>query len=296
MRAGTHRVILLLLLAAGAAEAATKGASISGVILPPGKVKRIQAFERLGAELFKINNRCHDGNIDPKTGKFEIPNLPDGTYQLLVDCGDAKIEGVDLHIDDEEDGATFDYVFKTKKLTVQRLDLSEFFDPDEVVSDERKNKIVSKLIGLPKLIEKLASLKKVDRFCDHVRPLYAHGTKKKAFVLIEKARLRSFYAGRGQAIYRTEIWPFERVGAVWTKPMKGVRVLQRHRFRRRAALLKFGAFFEPKLGGIKILKGKSVKGIQYTIPRKWDDAMGKVPGQDVPVEPKAKAAAKENKG
>lgn len=264
--------VLFVLAAAGA-----RAASISGVILPPGRVRGIQAFERLGAELFKIKNRYHTGTIDPKTGKFEIRDLPNGTYQLLIDCGDAKIEGVDLYIDDEEDGATFDYVFKTKALDVRRLDLSAFFDPDEVVSKERKDKITSKLVGLPKLIEKLESLKKVDRFCDHVRPLYAHGTKEKAFVLVEKARLRDFYAGKGQAIYRVEIWPFARVGAIWDKPTKGVRVLQRHRFRRKADYGSFGAFFEPKLGGIKILKGKSVADIKYTIPGKWDDAMGKAP-------------------
>lgn len=267
-------VAFALILATGA-----RAAGISGVILPPGKARGIQAFERVGAELFKIINRYHNGTIDPKTGRFEVPNLPDGTYQLLIDCGDAKIEGVDLYIDDEEDGPTFDYVFKTRKLTVKRLDLSEFFDPDEVVSEERKRKITSRLTGLSRLIDRLESLKKVDRFCEHLRPLYAHGTKTRAFVLVEKARLKSFYAGRGQAIYRVEIWPFRRYGAVWSQPNKGVRVLQRHRFRTRAAYERFGAFFEPKLGGIKILRGKSVTGIKYTIPAKWDDSMGKVPGR-----------------
>jgi len=269
---------VLVALACGmTARGADRGASISGVILPPGRVKKILAFEREGAKLFKITNRYHPGTVDPKTGKFEIPRLPDGTYQLLLDCGDAKIEGVDLHIDDEEEEATFDYVFKTQKLTVHRLDLSAHFDPDEEVSEKRKNKVIGKLIGLPKLIAKLESLKKVDRFCDHVRPLYAHGTKTRAFVLVEKARLRSFYAGHGQAIYRMEIWPFQRVGAVWAKPTKGGRVLQRHRFKNQSAYERFGAFFEPALGGIQILKGKSVTGIRHTVPERWDDAMGKAP-------------------
>ena len=270
-------ITLVLLLAARAAGAA----SISGVLLPPGRVKRVKAFERQGAKLFKIMNRYHDGTIDPKTGAFEVANLPDGTYQLLVDCGDATIEGVDLRIDDEEDEATFDYVFGTKALSVRRLDLSEHFDPDEIVPQEKKDRIAAKLMGVPKLIEKLESLRQVDRFCDHVRPLYAHGTKTSAFVLVEKARLRSFYAGKGQAIYRVEIWPFRRHGAVWGQPNKGVRVLQRHRFGAQAALRRFGAFFEPTLGGIKILKGKSVTGIRHTLPEKWTDTLGKVPGRAV---------------
>ena len=271
MKTGFFALTFLLIISAA------RAASISGVILPAGKVKRIRAFERVGATATEIKNRYYEGRIDPKTGKFEIPNLHDGTYQLFVDCGDATIEGVDLSVDDEEDTATFDYVFKTKKLTAERLDLSEFFDPDEVVSEERKNKVVSKLMGVAKLIEKLASLKKVDRFCDHVRPLYARGTKEKAFVLVEKARLRDFHAGSGQAIYRVEVWPFERVGAVWNKLTKGVRVLQRHRLGK-AEYEKLGAFFEPKLGGIKVLKGKSVSDVRYTIPDKWDDTLGKVPG------------------
>lgn len=278
-------MVAALVLFAGAAHAAT----ISGVILPPGKAKGVRAFERLGATMNKINNRFHEGTIDAKTGKFEVPKLPDGTYQLVIDCGDVTIEGVDLGIDDEEDGATFDYVFKTKKLKTERLDLSDFFEPDEVVSQERKDKIVAKLMGVPKLIEKLESLKKVDRFCDHLRPLYAHGTKKKVLVLVEKARLRSFHAGSGQVIYRVEIWPLNRVGAVWDKPMRGVRVLQRHRFGNGAAFLKLGAMFEPRLGGIKVLNGKSVGGIKYTVPEKWDDAMGKVPDKGVPVQKKSKA-------
>jgi hypothetical protein len=277
--------IAVCLLAAGSVRAA----SMSGIILPAGRVKSIRAFERQGATMNKIDNRFHDGAIDAKTGKFEIPKLPDGTYQLLIDCGDVTIEGVDLAIDDEEDGPVFDYVFKTKKLAAERVDLSDFFDPDEEVSVERKQKIVAKLMGVPKLVEKLDSLKKVDRFCDHLRPLAAHGVKDKVFVLVEKARLRSFYAGSGQVIYRVEIWPLNRVGAVWDKPIRGVRVLQRHRFANGAAFLKLGAMFEPKLGGIKILKGKSVAGIQYVIPDKWDDVLGKVPGKSVPVEKKPKA-------
>jgi hypothetical protein len=267
----THSTVLMMMLAAVGADAA----SISGVILPPGRAKGVQAFEREGAKLFTILNRYHKGTLDPKTGAFEIPGLPDGTYQLLLDCGDAKVEGVDLHIDDEEDGPVFDYVFKTKKLTVQRLDMSEHFDPDEVVAPARRDRIAGKLMGVPKLIEKLDSLKKVDRFCEHVRPLIAHGTKEKAFVLVEKARLRDFHSGKGQAIYRVEVWPLEKAGAVWEKPNKGVRVLQRHRFTRKADYDMFAAFFDPGLGGLKVLKGKSVTGIRTTIPKQWDDVLGK---------------------
>jgi hypothetical protein len=257
------------------------GATISGVILPPGRAKKIQAFERQGAKLFKILNRTHDGTIDAKTGEFTIPGLPNGTYQLLITCDNLKIEGVDLHVDDEEDEATFAYCFQTGKVDVERLDLSDFFDPDEVVSEERKSKIVRKLMGIDKLRQKLASLTKVDRFCDHLRPLVAHGTKRDVFVLVEKARLRDFYAGGGQAIYRVEIWPFRKAGAVWDKPNKGVRVLQRHRFTAKAALTGFGAMFEPSLGGLQILKGRSVTGIRYTIPQKWDGSRGKIPGTPV---------------
>jgi hypothetical protein len=260
---------------------AATAAGISGVILPPGRVRGIQAFERKGAKLFKILNRYHDGTIDPKTGEFEIPDLPDGTYQLLVDCGDLKIEGVDLRIDDEEDGAVFDYCLKTGAVETERLDLSDYVDPDEVVSAERRAKIAGKVMGIRKLVQKLDSLRQVDRFCDHVRPLFAHGTKREAFVVVEKARLRSFYAGRGEAIYRVEIWPFRKAGAVWDKPNKGVRVLQRHRFKAKERFTAFGAMFEPSLGGIQVLKGKSVTGIRYTVPKTWDDARGKVPGRPV---------------
>ncbi|MFW6158328.1 MAG: hypothetical protein ACOC8E_03110 [Planctomycetota bacterium] len=271
------KAIWTLILAVLMAASAQAGASISGTVTPPGRVEKIQAFEREGAKLFKIHNRYHDGKIDPKTGRFEIADLPDGTYQLLLDCGDLKIEGIDVHVDDEEEEAVFDYVFKGDKLTTKRLDLSRYIDPDEAVSEERKKKEERKLIGLPKLIEKLESLKKVDRFCDHLRPLYAHGTKKEAFVLVEKARLRDFHAGHGEAIWRAEIWMFRRYGPIWDQPRRTVRVLQRHRFKDKAAYRQFGALFEPRLGGIKILKGKSVTGIKYTIPDKWDDAMGKVP-------------------
>ncbi len=265
-------VVLFALATAGA-----QAGSISGTILPPGRVKKVQAFERLGATATKIENRYHDGTIDPKTGKFEIPNLPDGTYQLLLDCGDASIEGVDLAIDDEEKGATFDYVFAARKLTTQRLDLSKSIDPDEAVSDDRRHELESKAVGLPKLMEKLESLKEMDRFCDHFRPLYAHGAGDKAFVLVELARLREFYSGKGQAIYRVEIWPFERAGEGWSQATKGTRVLQRHRLDKEA-YGKLGVFFEPRLGGIRILKGKDVSGIEYTIPGRWNDTMGKAPG------------------
>jgi len=273
------------LLASAFAHAADTRASISGTLLPPGKAKSVQALERLGATMTAINNRYYPGTLDHQTGKFEIPNLPDGTYQLLIDCGDATIEGIDLAIDGEEDGPTFDYLFKTKTLTVQRLDLSQFLDPDEAPSQQKKDELASKALGLPKLLEKLDSLRRIDRFCDHFRPLCAHGTKNKALVLVELARLRDFYAGSGQAIYRIEIWNFERVDPVWDQPNKGLRVLQRHRLGK-DAYLKLGAFLDPKLGGIKILKAKSVPDINCTIPDKWDDAMGKIPGQNVPRQPR----------
>ena len=72
-----------------------------------------------------------------------------------------------------------------------------------------------------------------------------------------------------------------RVGAVWDHPTKGVRVLLRHRFENKAELKTFGAFFEPKLGGIRIVRGQSVADIRYTVPETWDDAIGKVPGEEV---------------
>ena len=264
-----------------ALAASAHAASISGTLSPPGKVKSVKAFQRFGATITAIKNTYYSGTIDPKTGRFTIPNLPDGTYQLLLDCGDATIEGVDLAIDGESEKPTFDYTAKTRTLATQRVDLSAVLDPDEAVTPEKKAELTAKAVGLPKLLEKLADLAQVDRFADHFRPLYVHGAGDRAFALVELARLRDFYAGKGQAIYRVEIWPLERVGDVWNVPTQGVRVLQRHRLDH-DAFLKLGAFFEPKLGGLRVEKGKDLADVNYAVPQAWDDALGKVPGRDVP--------------
>jgi hypothetical protein len=122
----------------------------------------------------------------------------------------------------------------------------------------------------------VAKLAKVSRFMDELRPLWVHGTRDRAVVLMDLRRVRQFYAGKaGEAIWRVESWPFQWMRDVWHKPRKGLRVWQRQRLKA-DAWATFGYTFDPRLGGIEVAAGKDTS-FDVAVPARLPATLGKVP-------------------
>jgi hypothetical protein len=74
-----------------AAPAAETGA-ITGTIDKPAAVTAVTAINR-------ANDKKYPGKVDNKTGKFTIAGLPlKATYDVIVDAGNVRLEGVNLKV------------------------------------------------------------------------------------------------------------------------------------------------------------------------------------------------------
>jgi len=181
------------------------------------------------------------GRIDPQTGVFVIDNLVDGTYDLVLTTKEGVIEGVDLR---PPPGT----------------------ECDKPLTEEDKQKIA-------KWIADNFALGK--EFENKGRAIYIEGNGKCCKALVEKIRDRPFHASKGDGIWRVEIWIFDNLYGVWRKRQRSALVIQRKRMPL-AELRKLVHVFDPKLGGIDIVGGKSVKDFTYQLPDKFTRDMGKV--------------------
>ena len=254
---------------------------ISGKITPPGRVKSIVALKRFPGSMKGIPQpKKFPAKFDRQTGQYEITGLPDDDYDLRVDTGDMLLEGVNLRIRGDATNACYDIACgdpEATEITAKNFDLSAYVEPDEVVSEEKRLKLIKSKLRAAALMEKVASVLKVDRFMNNNRPLYMHGNREKAMVLVELIRDRAFYASKGgEGIWRMEIWPYTWQSGGWYKPRKGVRVLYRVRTGQEQ-FNKIARVFDPRIGGLQIRNGGNLDSISYEIPKEWDPKMGKVP-------------------
>jgi len=270
------RLALLLLALGGAAWAGEATGKLAGVLSPAGKATKVGAVERIPATLMKLHDKPHWGTLDPKTGAFTIDNLAPGKYDLAIEMPEGKIEGVELHVLSEENEPTYDLNLVTGELKVQRFDITPFVEEHQVLSPEERDKLIRKKLRIDALIDRVQKTLTVARFMDANRPLYAHGTPKRAIVLMELARKDAFYAEAGdQVIWRVETWPFLWMSDVWHKPNKGLRVWQRMRIPA-ADFAKMGYVYDPTLGGIEVKAGETAK-VDYTLPESLAKGLGKAP-------------------
>jgi len=238
-------VCLLLAMLAGPLAAA----SISGTITPPGKVVKLVALSRKadmsGGKVYKKKLVFPEfpAKFDRATGKFTIPNLKNGRYDLVITLAKGRIEGYHFRLDRD-------------------------YRRDDPLTDKHRQ-------GVIKGFEKQA---KVSRFCNKARVLGFDGNAKYVQALVEKARTRDFHSGKGQAVWRVEMWIMVNHTSEWKVHTSGRKTFYRFRYENREDFSKVLWLFDPKLGGIRITKGQSVEGFQYTIPDKWDKSLGKTPG------------------
>jgi hypothetical protein len=199
----------LPLLAACLALAADKGA-ITGTLTPPRGVTAVRAIDRSG-EMDKV----YKGKVDRKTGKFTIPNLPPGTYDVVVDAGAARLEGVNLKVKPPED------------------------EEDRLTKEDVKQ------------ITKIA--KALNKFENEVDVMVVAGNGQYAAALLNKRRTTPFYESKpGEMIWRLELWHFLKPEESWVKdPDELGIVLYRERLQK-AAFARKSLTLDPALGGIEV--------------------------------------------
>jgi hypothetical protein len=248
---------------------------ITGKLTPAGRAVRVGAVERIPATLKKLLDKTHWGRLNEERSHYVIEDLKPGTYDLAVETKDGRIEGVQLEVRGESDQAVYDLEVGTGTLTTERFDISQYIEPGQVLADEQRDELIRKKLRIDKLLERVEKLKKVSRFMDELTPLWVHGTRERAVVLMDLRRVRQFYAGKsGEAIWRVETWPFRWMYGVWHKPRKGLRVWQRQRLKA-DAWGDFGYVFDPRLGGIEVERGEETT-FDISVPETLPAHLGKV--------------------
>jgi hypothetical protein len=93
----------------------------------------------------------------------------------------------------------------------------------------------------------------VPSFYDRCEILLLQGDADRAVGLMQLVRDRDFHAGKGEVIWRAELWYFEFQNGGWAKVSQQNKVLDRQRFASREKYLEYvrPIRFVPKLGGIK---------------------------------------------
>ncbi len=267
---------LAFALAVTAASALAATGRIEGTLEPPERVKRVGVVQRIPPTIMKLLDKTHWGNFDPKTGHYSVENLSPGRYDLVVETPQGRIEGVWLHVLGEETEPTYDLNLGTGELKVKRFDINKYLEEGQVLPPKEAEKLIRKKLRIDKLVKRVKDLLTVARFMDTNRPLYVHGTPRRAVVLMELARGSRFYAEKGdEVIWRVESWPLIWMRDVWHKPNKGLRVWQRLRMPS-AQFTKMGYVFEPALGGIEVKGGETTR-VDYTVPEKLPESLGKAP-------------------
>lgn len=108
----------------------------------------------------------------------------------------------------------------------------------ELGEDDRKS--IQEICGVPS-------------FYDRTEILLLQGDADRAVGLMQLVRDRDFHAGKGEVIWRAELWYFEFQNGGWAKVSQQNKVLDRQRFASREKYLEYvrPIRFVPKLGGIK---------------------------------------------
>lgn len=200
----------LLLAVLFAASAAGQEGSITGSIDRADEIAAVTAVDRLTGKRFT-------GRIEAASGRFAVGGLPaGGTYDLIMDYGASRLEGVDLEVPPSD------------------------YEEEQPLSDEDRETIQAKV-------------RRMNKFEDVVDVIALEGNIQHAAVLVNKLRTRPFYGSKpGEVIWRVELWHFERPEETWVKVQDELFLtLYRERIPRRLYDRK-SVTFAPALGGLEV--------------------------------------------
>lgn len=250
--------------------------SIEGTIQPADRVESVSAVQRVPRQIFTLENRRFAGTFDPATGRYVVPDLPPGKYDLEVRTKAGTIEGVDLRLARERP-PFYDLVLPDGPLYVTGAELIPDLDGNEYENEEERDEAVRTHFRIGSLLKRFESTLEVEQFTDKVRGLFAHGNMEEAQVLVILARTVPFHDERGsEVIWRVEVWPFRWYYGGWAK--ERLYVIDRVRLPG-AEYRKMARFFDPRLGGIVVGEQQSIR-LDYSLPDVLDSRMGKMAGEE----------------
>jgi hypothetical protein len=203
-------VVLAAAAAAGPARAA-KG-TLTGVLDKSKGVTAVLAVDRADEV-----DKKYKGTVNAKTGRFTIPGLPlDATYDVVIDVGDARLEGVNLKV------KSSDY--------------------------EEEQPLTKKDIAT---ITKIC--KDLNKFENEIEVMVVTGNCQNAAVLLNKKRTTPFYESKPpEMIWRLELWHFQKPDDDhWVKDPDELAVMFYRQRLQKAAFAKKSLTLDGALGGFK---------------------------------------------
>jgi hypothetical protein len=185
--------------------------TITGTFDKPASVTKLTAYDRAA-------DKHYPGEVDAKTGRFAIKDLPlEATYDLVVDAGDATLEGVNLNVPHSD------------------------FEVEQPMTREDVKAVTE-------------AVKSLNQFENNVDVMKVVGNVQHAAVLLNKTRTTPFVNQvPGEIIWRVEVWQFEKPDETWIKDQGGdlFTVLHRERIQK-AEFDKKSLTLDPALGGVRL--------------------------------------------
>jgi hypothetical protein len=201
-------LLCVLCVLRGETPAAT--GSITGTVDKPDAVTKLTAIDR-------ADDKHYPGEVDVKTGKFTIKDLPlDASYDLLFEAGDVMLEGVNLNVPHSD------------------------FEVEQPMTKE----------DLKALAE---AAKALNQFENNVEIMTIIGNIQHAAVVLNKTRTTSFVNQLpGEMIWRLEVWQFEKPEETWIKDQGDLFVVLHRERIQKADFEKKSLTLDPALGGVKL--------------------------------------------
>lgn len=223
---------------------------IEAVITPADRIEEITAVHRPTGKVYRPES------WDAKTGRVVFKDVPgDRTYDLQVLTGQGRrVEGIDLEFTDAR-------LLRMARRGRRLRNLPARPERSFTRADARE---VARFV------------RKQDDFMDWGRTLYVQGHGRYATALVELMRTRGFYAGRGQVIWRIELWYFENQGSGWMRLANQEKVLRRERLSP-GKWRKIDVAYHPKLSVFVDAKGQS-EPVVFELPAKTDPRRGRPAG------------------
>ncbi len=255
-------VIIAILLAAGSQPLVEdppvarppRAGAVTGCITPPEQIAGLAAVSRVTGKMYR------PADFDAATGRFIFGDLPgDARYDIIIETTDGRrIEGIDLDFVDAR-------LLRLAELRREALGLPA--PPARTFTRADADAILHVVADS-------------QDFADTRRVLYVSGDGPRATALVELIRAREFHAsGRGELIWRVELWYFQYAAGGWQKVANQERVLRRERLSAdRWATV--DVTYYPALS-FYIAPDGSSDPVEFTIPPAVDPSRGRPAGSEV---------------
>ncbi len=231
---------------------APKAGSVSGTISPAERLAEFRLVSRATGQSYR------PAKWNDRTGAFTFADLPgDSRYDVVVRTKTGRrLEGIDLDFVDA----------RLLRLAAARRKQLGLPDPPGHRFSQADAKALMDVAA------------KQTGFMDLRRPLAIAGHGRRATMLVETMRTRDFHAGKGQVVWRTELWYFQWFHGGWQRLNDQEVVLERFRGSP-ADWRKIDVAYLPAWSVYVDTAGRSVE-LELTVPPQTSPATGRPAGTD----------------